>query len=140
MVALVGGLGTGKTVFAKALAKKLGVREALTSPSYVIISQYRVSQGGIKIFFHIDLYRLRKLASQDAALLNEALHEPRSVAVVEWADRARQVLHKIPPKKRITIQFLSTGPSQRTLWISGGSSRLLRRLRSSIVLRTKQFG
>jgi tRNA threonylcarbamoyladenosine biosynthesis protein TsaE len=52
VVALRGGLGAGKTCFAKGIARGLGITEEITSPTYTIISEY---EGP---FYHIDAYRL----------------------------------------------------------------------------------
>ena len=57
IVALEGDLGSGKTTFAKALAKGLGVLEEATSPTYALVHRYLGRRGPV---FHGDCYRLRR--------------------------------------------------------------------------------
>ena len=54
VIRLNGGLGMGKTVIAKGIARGLGIEEPITSPSYSIIQEYPGQPGLI----HIDLYRI----------------------------------------------------------------------------------
>ena len=54
IIAFKGGLGAGKTVFARGLARGLGIEDAITSPTYTIVNEY---EGRIP-FYHIDAYRL----------------------------------------------------------------------------------
>ena len=81
IVYLYGELGSGKTVFAKAVCAALGVREAVTSPSFVIATEY---EGSMKIA-HIDLYRLTG-TSVSTLPIEEYIAES-GITLVEWADR-----------------------------------------------------
>lgn len=55
VVAFLGGLGAGKTAFTRGLARGLGIRERVTSPTYTIVNEY---PGGRLPLFHFDMYRL----------------------------------------------------------------------------------
>lgn len=78
---LYGELGSGKTVFVKGLCAGLGVDDEVTSPSFVIATEYR----GKMAVSHVDLYRLhRGLASE---LPIEEYMLPHGITVIEWADR-----------------------------------------------------
>lgn len=79
-VALLGDLGAGKTTFAKGLARGLGVKESVKSPSFNVCLTYR---GELANFAHVDAYRLKSPEDFDALLLDEILPEPRLVCV-EW--------------------------------------------------------
>ena len=54
-VCLYGDIGAGKTAFCREIAKSLGVKEQITSPSFVILNEYKT---GIVPIYHFDLYRL----------------------------------------------------------------------------------
>jgi tRNA threonylcarbamoyladenosine biosynthesis protein TsaE len=82
VVALRGTLGAGKTCFARGIARGLGVEEAVTSPTYTILCEYR----GRLPLYHIDAYRLG--GDDDfSALGGEEYLYGRGVSVIEWSER-----------------------------------------------------
>lgn len=87
-IALVGDLGAGKTTFAKGLAKGLGVKESVKSPSYNVCLTYK---GSLANFAHIDAYRLKSPSDFDELLLEEILPEPRLICV-EWPQIVAEAL------------------------------------------------
>jgi tRNA threonylcarbamoyladenosine biosynthesis protein TsaE len=79
LVVLTGPLGAGKTVLAQGIAAGLGVRERVTSPTFVIAHVHR---DGRLPFVHVDAYRLSSVAEVDDLDLDASLAE--SVTAVEW--------------------------------------------------------
>ena len=79
LVVLVGPLGAGKTALTQGIGAGLGVREPVTSPTFVIA---RVHRGGRLPLVHVDAYRLGSVADVDDLDLDAATEE--SVTVVEW--------------------------------------------------------
>ncbi len=108
VVALIGELGSGKTLFTQGIAKGLGVGpdEYVSSPSFAIINQYR---GRIPVF-HVDTYRLRN-ESEMIALGYEDYFDPAGVTIIEWADKVERLL----PEKSIRIRFAITGREAREI-------------------------
>ena len=88
LISLTGELGAGKTVFTKGLAKGLGVKENITSPTFIIIAEYE----GRLPFFHFDLYRLQP--EEFADLGYEDYFYGKGVTAVEWGDKIKE---KLPP-------------------------------------------
>jgi tRNA threonylcarbamoyladenosine biosynthesis protein TsaE len=79
LVVLVGPLGAGKTALTQGIGAGLGVREPVTSPTFVIA---RVHRGGRVPLVHVDAYRLGGGADVDDLDLDASTEE--SVTVVEW--------------------------------------------------------
>jgi tRNA threonylcarbamoyladenosine biosynthesis protein TsaE len=79
LVVLVGPLGAGKTALTQGIGVGLGVREAVTSPTFVIA---RVHGGGRVPLVHVDAYRLGGAADVEDLDLDASTEE--SVTVVEW--------------------------------------------------------
>jgi tRNA threonylcarbamoyladenosine biosynthesis protein TsaE len=79
LVVLTGPLGAGKTVLAQGIGAGLGVRERVTSPTFVIAHVHR---DGRVPYVHVDAYRLSSFAEVDDLDLDASLAE--SVTVVEW--------------------------------------------------------
>jgi tRNA threonylcarbamoyladenosine biosynthesis protein TsaE len=88
VVLLVGELGSGKTTFVQGLAQALGVEEPVTSPSFVVVSEYATRDSRIHRLIHVDLYRL-SAGSQDPAVASvlEQAWAPGVLIAIEWADR-----------------------------------------------------
>jgi len=83
VVYLHGDLGAGKTSFARALLKALGVGERIKSPTYSLVESYRASGGPA---WHLDLYRIADPGELEWLGL-DALSDPTALVLVEWPER-----------------------------------------------------
>ncbi|KGR88822.1 MULTISPECIES: tRNA (adenosine(37)-N6)-threonylcarbamoyltransferase complex ATPase subunit type 1 TsaE [Lysinibacillus] len=101
-ITLEGDLGAGKTTFTKALAKGLGVKRTVNSPTFTIVKQYE----GRLPFNHLDVYRL---AESDEDLGWDELFYGDAVSVVEWAHLIEQDL----PQNRLAIEIYRIGDNER---------------------------
>ncbi|MDA8342088.1 MAG: tRNA (adenosine(37)-N6)-threonylcarbamoyltransferase complex ATPase subunit type 1 TsaE [Actinomycetota bacterium] len=88
---LTGDLGAGKTTFAQGFGRALGVVDAITSPTFVLVHHYECTAGTVHTLLHADLYRLDQLAEVADLGLGE-LVEDRGVALVEWGEAGAPVL------------------------------------------------
>ena len=88
VVALTGELGAGKTTLAKAIAEGLGVTETVTSPTFVLVCEYKTGRLPL---YHIDVYRLESAGEMNDIGLDEYLYGS-GVTVIEWADRIECLL------------------------------------------------
>ena len=109
VVALIGELGTGKTCFVQGLVRGLGARVWATSPTFVLVNEYR---GGRLPVHHVDAYRTGSLAElQDLGL--DELFGGDGVTVVEWADK---LLPLLPADAiRVTIEGVGDEPRRITI-------------------------
>ncbi len=81
---LSGDLGTGKTTLVKEVLNYLGVENFINSPTFTLIEPYEIND--LKIF-HIDLYRVEKIAELSAIGLEEYLQEANSINFIEWPEK-----------------------------------------------------
>ncbi|MDY0148773.1 MAG: tRNA (adenosine(37)-N6)-threonylcarbamoyltransferase complex ATPase subunit type 1 TsaE [Kiritimatiellia bacterium] len=88
VVCLHGDLGAGKTCFVQGLAKALGVRRPVGSPTFTLINEYRGRRG----LAHIDLYRLRGAADAFGLGLEDYLEHFDGVVAIEWAERLGELM------------------------------------------------
>lgn len=93
VLALVGGLGAGKTRMVKGLARGAGYGSEVTSPTFALVHEYR---GGRLPLFHLDLYRLKSADELLGIGWDEFLDEG-GIVIVEWADLFPELL---PPATR----------------------------------------
>jgi tRNA threonylcarbamoyladenosine biosynthesis protein TsaE len=110
VLALVGDLGAGKTQFVKGLAKGLGSRDIVTSPTFTLLHEYQCSQLPI---YHFDFYRIESLPALRAIGFDEIVFGD-GVSVIEWADRFAEA---IPPQAR-WINFEIASEDQRRIDLS----------------------
>jgi tRNA threonylcarbamoyladenosine biosynthesis protein TsaE len=111
LVCLWGELGAGKTQFAKGFGAGLGVSGTISSPTFILMSEY---EGRIPLF-HVDLYRLADGAD---ALAGGLIDERQStgVTLVEWPERMGELL----PASRLDVLIDGTGDEPRALRVRAG--------------------
>lgn len=108
-VALVGDLGSGKTVLVQGIAEGLGCAGEVSSPSFVIVNEYR---GRVPIY-HVDLYRVTDSRSLHELGYREFFYGD-GVALVEWADRVLDLL----PADRLDVSLEFAGADERRITLA----------------------
>jgi tRNA threonylcarbamoyladenosine biosynthesis protein TsaE len=101
---LMGPLGSGKTTFAKALAKELKIKHRVTSPTFTIMNRYegRLLKTKAPIFlYHLDLYRTNSFKEVKALGITEIWGSKNCVILIEWANKIKKQL----PKNTTIINF-----------------------------------
>ncbi len=106
-VNLYGEIGAGKTAFVKLTADALGVKEKITSPSFVILNEYH---SGIIPVYHFDLYRLEDEGVKTIIDELREYSEGRKLTFVEWAEFSRDEV----PFSRINIKVSCNDDDSRT--------------------------
>lgn len=116
-----GEIGTGKTTFIQALAKNLGVKELVTSPTFVI---HMLRDSGRVPISHVDLYRLNDDDEVESIGFEE--YYDTAVTVIEWADRYSGFR---PPYIELHFEY-GTGENERVVSILPNGGEWEKRLNS----------
>lgn len=116
MVALIGELGSGKTLLTQGIAQGIPVSEGyhITSPTFTLINEY---PGRINLY-HLDVYRLA--GSEDLALLGfEDYIDGDGVVVIEWAEKIRDIL----PEESLFVRLCRLDDRRREICVEGNVRR-----------------
>lgn len=93
IIGLSGELGSGKTALTKACARVLGIKDEITSPTFVIMKSYEVkNHARYKTFVHIDAYRIEDEKEMKVIHFDEVLKNPHCLTVIEWPERIPKLL------------------------------------------------
>jgi tRNA threonylcarbamoyladenosine biosynthesis protein TsaE len=92
VVGLAGELGSGKTTFVQAVARAMGVKEQLTSPTFVLAQRYHTNHPVFSHLVHIDAYRLSR-DEPDTIGFQEYLNDPSTLILVEWPENMPYAAH-----------------------------------------------
>jgi tRNA threonylcarbamoyladenosine biosynthesis protein TsaE len=117
VVALYGELGSGKTTFVQGLAKALGVKSNVQSPTFTLVREHTIEarskkqEARWKHLVHVDCYRIDTPKDLKGASLQEYWEDKANLVVIEWAERVKDIL----PKDRVEICFEQTGTNTRKI-------------------------
>ena len=113
IIAYRGDLGAGKTAFTRGLARGLGCKELVTSPTYTIVNEYL---GGRLSLFHFDMYRLR--SADDLWDIGwEDYLDRGGVCAVEWSENVAEAM-----EDAISVTIEKLGEDTRRITIEGGET------------------
>ena len=120
---LSGELGAGKTTFTKGLAKGLGIRQMIKSPTYTIVREY---EGRLPLY-HLDVYRIE--GDADSIDLDEFLFGG-GVTVIEWG----HLLGKDLPDSYLELELLKEAEGRRLCFTAQGSraEQLIKELQDGV--------
>ena len=113
---LIGDVGAGKTTLTKGLAEGLAISETVQSPTFTISRVY-AARDGLHLH-HYDFYRLGE-AGIMAEDVNEVMHDPAAVTVIEWSGAVSDVL----PTDRLQISIQATDENERNVTVNAGGER-----------------
>ena len=116
IIAYRGDLGAGKTAFTRGIARGLGCREQVTSPTYTIVNEYL---GGRLPLFHFDMYRLRCADDLFDIGWDDYL-ERGGVCAVEWSENVAEAM-----EDPITVIIEKLSESSRRITIERSEKNAL---------------
>lgn len=110
VISLRGSLGAGKTVFAKGVARSLGITEAIVSPTFTLVQEY---EGRLPMY-HMDLYRIN--SEDDFQMIGgEDLLYSDGVCLVEWSE----IINDLLPKWTLFVDIAVNTNQSRTVKLKG---------------------
>ncbi len=106
---LIGELGAGKTTFVKKFAKYLGIKELISSPTFVLWQKYMIkNKEKGKFLNHLDLYRIKDIKDILKIGLRKELKSKNDIFFVEWGEKLENYLKKSKLKyKKIFINKIN---------------------------------
>ena len=111
VISLRGSLGAGKTVFAKGVARSLGIQEAIVSPTFTLVQEY---EGRIPMY-HMDLYRIT--SEEDFQMIGgEDLLYSDGVCLIEWSE----IINYLLPSGTLFVEIKVNEDQSRTVTLKGG--------------------
>ena len=113
VIALVGDLGVGKTVFTKGIAKGLGIEDHVTSPTFTILESY---YSGKMPLHHFDVYRIGDSEEMEEVGFDDCVYS-EGITIIEWAG----IIEDIIPTGTFCIRIekdLSKGNEYRKITVS----------------------
>ena len=111
VIAYKGDLGAGKTAFTRGIARGLGIKDPVTSPTYTIVNEYL---GGRIPLFHFDMYRLR--SADDLFDIGwEDYLDRGGICAVEWSENVAEAL-----ENPVTVTIEKVTEESRKITIIGG--------------------
>lgn len=105
IIALEGDLGAGKTTMTQYIAKAFGIKENVTSPTFVLMKVYKVKSRTSKVgeLVHVDCYRLDDAQELFYLGIEEYMNNNDAIVIIEWADKIKDYLNEF--KKVIWINI-----------------------------------
>ncbi len=98
---LKGDLGSGKTSFVSGFAEGVGIKEKITSPTFIIMNKIEIKNKKFENFYHFDFYRINTKKEIIELGFKEIISNPKNIVVIEWADKIKNLL----PKESIILKF-----------------------------------
>ena len=103
--AFYGEIGAGKTTFIQAICRRLGVREAVVSPTFALVNEYRTDDD--ELIYHLDLYRLKNVQEALDIGIEDRLYD-ENYCFIEWPELVEDLLPEDTVRIKLSIVENST--------------------------------
>ena len=116
IVSLSGELGAGKTTFTQEVAKCFGIKDVVTSPTFVIEKIYKLEDQKFSHLIHIDAYRLDGGSELEKLGWDDLVRDDSNIIFVEWPENVSSII----PKNSIKISFEVKDENSRNIEVVYG--------------------
>lgn len=118
VVTFSGNLGAGKTTLIKMLCKIWGVEDAVSSPTFSLVNQYKCNhEKQSSSIYHIDLYRVKDEQEAFDAGIEDNLYSG-DLCFVEWPEKAEGII----PADALRVEITYISPDQRHIQVVSGEN------------------
>jgi len=131
ILGLEGDLGGGKTTFLQGLARGLGIKQKILSPTFILMRKYQLTTNNKQLttknrrlrvvscklksyFYHIDCYRIKKPKEILDLGFREIISNPKNIVAIEWSDHVRKII----PEDSLIIKFELANKNKRKIVIN----------------------
>lgn len=102
IVCLYGDLGAGKTTLTQGIARGLGIKKTVISPTFILMRRYDLKN---RFLYHIDLYRLNSLEEVRGLGIEEITGDPKNIVIIEWPEKIQSSLPR--PRREVRLKNIS---------------------------------
>ncbi len=111
---LSGDLGAGKTSLSQGVARGLGIKKIVSSPTFIILNSYKIKNSPkIKFLIHIDAYRLKNTKELEGIGFFDIIKDKKNITIIEWGEKIKKHL----PREIIKIKIKILKNSKRKITI-----------------------
>lgn len=111
VLALSGDLGAGKTTLTQEIARQLGVKDNVISPTFILMKRYPIKFGLHENLVHIDAYRFDSHTELERLGWTEIISNPGNLVLIEWPERVAEIM----PKNAHKIFLAHKGDEEREI-------------------------
>lgn len=119
-----GEMGSGKTTFIKAVCRCLGVKEAMSSPTFSIVNEYLTTDG--RRIYHFDFYRIKDEA-EAFDIGSEEYFYSGDLCLIEWPEK----IPSLVPEHHVDVYITVQNENQRTIALSVHGGKEEKRIRGA---------
>lgn len=109
VIAMFGGLGAGKTAFTRGLARGLGIKDGVSSPTFALVHEY----NGKYDLYHFDMYRINTWDDLYSTGFFDYMEQ--GVMIIEWSENIENFL----PENCISVRIKNLSETQREILMEG---------------------
>jgi tRNA threonylcarbamoyladenosine biosynthesis protein TsaE len=117
VITLEGDLGAGKTTLIQHIARSLGVRDVIQSPTFVLMRRYSINHQFFTTLIHIDAYRIEDETEIDALKLTEYIDNPHALICIEWPQKIPHYIKTLSERVAMVAVRLHHRGEQRDIEI-----------------------
>lgn len=111
VITLEGELGTGKTTLTQELARTIGIKENVISPTFVIMKKYNCNYKNFRKLIHIDVYRLNKSEELLKLGFQEVAEDKENLIILEWPSLVPECI----PKNALKVELSHVDDDSRDI-------------------------